>query len=59
MIIPSLLFLADILPIKALIPGTLLAARLILRLMLAIVSPWLKKLSWMAYAWLMMLSVIS
>jgi hypothetical protein len=38
MIIPSLLFFADILPISVLIPGTWLAACVILRLMLAKVS---------------------
>lgn len=55
---PSRLFLADILPMMELMPGTLLAARVILRFMLASVSRCMTKLSLTAYAWLRMLSVM-
>lgn len=59
MIIPSLLFFADILPIRLFNPGTWLAAPVILRLMLARVSLCKPKFSLIAYAWLKTLSVIS
>ena len=55
---PSLLFFAEILPIKVLIPGTWLAAMVILRLMLDSVSRCRTKLSLTAYAWLSTLSVM-
>ena len=58
-IIPSLLFLAEILPISVLIPGTWLAASVMRRLMLASVSRCSAKLSWTAYAWLSTLSATS
>lgn len=59
MIIPSLLFLLVMRPMMELMPGTLLAAIVILRLMLANVSLCTMKLSLMAYAWLRTLSVTS
>lgn len=57
-IIPSLRFRADILPMIVLIPGTWLAASVMRRLMLASVSRWRLKLSLTAYAWLKILSVM-
>lgn len=50
MMIPSLLFLADILPIKLFNPGTWLAAPVMRLLMFAKVSLWIPKLSLIAYA---------
>tara|TARA_R110002060_G_scaffold42550_1_gene54005 strand:- start:705 stop:935 length:231 start_codon:yes stop_codon:yes gene_type:complete len=50
MIIPSLLFFADILPIRLFKPGTCAAAPVILRLILASVSLCSPKLSFTAYA---------
>lgn len=59
MIIPSRLFLADILVIRVLIPGTWLAARVIRRLMCASRSRWDANESCTAYAWLSTLSATS
>lgn len=57
-IMPSLRFFADILPIKLFKPGTWLAAPVILLLMLAKVSLCNPKLSLTAYAWLSTLSAM-
>jgi hypothetical protein len=46
--IPSLLFLADILPMSELSPGTLFAAAVMRRLILAKDSRWMMKLSFTA-----------